>query len=68
MCPFIKGAFREEPPLLSKYDVMWKQQKVLEYLDNHEPIELLIIKVNESQYKQCEVTPPLPTEKNVEKM
>lgn len=42
VCCFIRGAFSEEPPL-PKYDVIWKQQKILEYLDNLRPTELLII-------------------------
>ena len=35
----------EESPLPSKYYVIWKQKKVLKYLDNHGPIELLILKL-----------------------
>ena len=44
VCPFMNGSFSEKPPLPSKYDVMWNRQKVLKYLDNLGPIELLIIK------------------------
>lgn len=42
VCPSMKVAFSEEPPLPFNYDIMWNQQKVLEYLDNLGPIELLM--------------------------